>query len=83
MTTTILILFLYLFNVLLNRFINYILYKMNASNPRAVILWFIPIIGTFVLLFVLFIDSVSILFNTINLKINKTPIHDWFCGKNW
>lgn len=56
---------------------------MSNNNPRAVILWFIPIIGTFVLLFVLFIDSVSLLFNTINLKINKKPIHDWFCGKNW
>lgn len=83
MTTTISILFFYFFNVLLNRFINYILYKISDNNPRAVILWFIPVIGTFVLLPVLLMDCITLLLKKINLKINKTPINDWFCGKNW
>lgn len=70
----ILIMIGYIVDVLINRWLNKIMYQKDKDWDIVPMLWFIPIIPTAAWI-VAIIDNF--------LKTNNSKINDWFVGKHW
>ena len=66
--TILIIITAYIANVFLNRWLNKILCKIDFRYQPMIMLWFVPLIVTFIFL-------ISI--------IDKLRFFDWFKGENW
>lgn len=62
------IIFAYIGNVFLNRYLNKIMYKKDGHS-KLILFWFLPIITTIAF--------------TLKILVNNLEDDNWFTGKHW
>ena len=74
MTITLIIL-AYIASVFLNRWLNYLIIRLDLMDDKFVLCWFVPYFTTFFFIFVLIIGVI--------IEICNTKFNNWFTGKHW